>query len=291
MMFPNLITGKFQSVYVHVRVCVSPRSLALYIASPFIYTKTLYMITSFDSTRMNSPPEVHDGEDQPPTTTPATTGEPSTITGEPIPSVPNPHVVTPNSPPGFSEPGPPGFAPETGPPVSDAQPLQALSSQGSPPKPPAKKPRTGSAPPAQLSRSLGGATGALVPSTSGRAPLATPLAVGSAGAPTPSTLAVQDLFSRPNVPRPTLSVWGPDVGYGFTPRPVSTPDGTLHPAWVALPHRGRLSVFSASVLVPPAPNTPVSHPIVSQPADQVGAGFPEALRHCRPLGGCPNPWI
>ncbi len=223
-MFSNVITGKFQVVYVHVRDCIS-HCLALYIApqSPY-HLKNFCMLISPTTATMSNPPEVHVGAEQPPTTT----GESATPTGERTFPVPNPHVVTPNSPPGFSEPGPPGFVPEPGAPVSDAQPLQALSSQGSPPKPPAKKPRTGSAPPAQLSRSPAGAAGALVPGSSGGAPLAAPLAVESAGALTPSTSdgappapfrVIPDWSSRPTVLRPTLPVWGPDAGYGFTPRP------------------------------------------------------------------------
>ncbi len=90
--------GKFQIVYVHVRVqcCVSSLTSAVNVCK----TKTFYMLSDFHTARMTQP-TTRGGEEQPPVITEGS----SIVTGE-ITS-PSP-VIIPTPPPGFTEPGPPG---------------------------------------------------------------------------------------------------------------------------------------------------------------------------------------
>ncbi len=230
--------GKFQIVYVHV--CVQCR------VSPLINvykTKTLYMLSDFDTAQMSQPPSTRGGEEQPP----AIAEESSSVTGEPISPSP---VIIPTPPPGFTEPGPPGLVPETGLHAGGTTPLQAIHSQESPQQPPPKRPRTESTEttvpvPGQTGQSAAGAGGALVP---------------AAPAPRTSDLAGTSVTSI--IPVPPLG----RGGFGPIPSPARPLGGVLRPAFLAFPEGNSLSVYPTSILLPPTPSAPLSFPLGSPPA-------------------------
>ncbi len=254
--------GKFQIVYVHV--CVQCR------VSPLINvykTKTLYMLSDFDTAQMSQPPSTRGGEEQPP----AIAEESSSVTGEPISPSP---VIIPTPPPGFTEPGPPGLVPETGLHAGGTTPLQAIHSQESPQQPPPKRPRTESTEttvpvPGQTGQSAAGAGGALVP---------------AAPAPRTSDLAGTSVTSI--IPVPPLG----RGGFGPIPSPARPLGRVLRPAFLAFPEGNSLSVYPTSILLPPTPSASLSFPLGSPPASPTTVDTLGVLPCSRPPRSCRSPW-